>query len=311
MYCGSVIELSESRKSSVPTIDNYLGLARTAALAGNNAEAEQYFNRVLEIDPTVSDAWIGKGKAAAWQSTLANIRLTEMTVAFGHAIANAAPEERRAVVDNCIDQANTVVTALYSIMRKHLLEFVSFEKTWVSYVGQVSQLIDGLGHVHRWDPSNALTLRNIVHLCKDNIEGVAYRDQFDNNLPKAWHLSPKYEATLKAVLDDASAKLRAIDPAYSAPVIDKKKADACYVVTATMGSEHHPYVTTLRAFRDNELRAFPAGRAFIRWYHSTGPTLAALISKHPMLRSASFHAVVRPAAHFATVIQRRRLRKDW
>ena len=58
-------------------IANLLGMAKTAAMGGNNQEALSYFNRVLEIDPTVSEAWMGKGAAAAWQSNLVNIRLPE------------------------------------------------------------------------------------------------------------------------------------------------------------------------------------------------------------------------------------------
>jgi hypothetical protein len=53
--------------SNVATL---IGMAKTAELGSNNAEALGYYNRALEIDPTIVDAWIGKGKAASWQSTL-------------------------------------------------------------------------------------------------------------------------------------------------------------------------------------------------------------------------------------------------
>ena len=301
-----MIELAESRKAAVPTLNNYLGLARTALRAGNGSEAEQYFNRVLEIDPAISEAWVGKGKAAAWQSSLANIRLSEMEVAFSHAIATASEAERKNVVDMCVDEMNSLVATLYGMARNHMLEYVALDTTWVTYLAQVSQLIAGLDTALSWDGSNQTTLKNIVHLCKDNIEGVAYRDQFDNNTPKSWHLSPQYETQIRAKLDSASAKLRALDSTYNPPVINKQKADACFVVTATMGSPDHPHVTTLRLFRDHELATHPIGRLFIEWYSANGPKLAALIADRPLLRNVSRHLIVRPAAALARMVQRER-----
>jgi hypothetical protein len=310
MYCGATIEFAESRKADVPTLNNYLGLARTALRAGNGPEAEQYFNRVLEIDPTISEAWIGKGKAAAWQSSLANIRLAEMEVAFSHAIAMASDAERKSVVDLCVNEMNSLVVTLYGMARKYMLEYVSLDQTWVTYLSQISQLLAGLDTALSWDGSNQTTLKNIVHLCKDNIEGVAYRDQFDNNTPKSWHLSPQYEAQIQTKLDSASTQLRALDSTYSPPVLNKQKADACFVVTATMGSPDHPYVTALRLFRDHELATRPIGRLFIKWYRKNGPKLAAVIADRPVLRHATLHLIVRPTATLALMVQRERERGD-
>lgn len=84
---------------STGNINNLLGMARTALLGGNHQEALEYFNRVLEIDPNISEAWIGKGKSAAWQSNLVNIRLPEALISFQHAIANSDPSQKNAVTN--------------------------------------------------------------------------------------------------------------------------------------------------------------------------------------------------------------------
>jgi hypothetical protein len=89
--------------------------------------------------------------------------------------------------------------------------------------------------VRNWSPHDRTTLGNIVHLCKDNIEGISYNDPYDYNVPKAWHLSPEYEALLKSRLDAAIGALRQIDPNYAAPAIEKKTVGDCFVVTATLG----------------------------------------------------------------------------
>ena len=278
---------------------NLLGLARTAALGGNQQEALNYFNGVLEIDPTMSDAWIGKGKAAAWQSTMANIRLGEGIIAFGHAIATSPDETKTAVTNEVVGEINSVVVALYGIARDHLNEYAALDNTWVSYLGQISQLIDALNQAKLWSPVNRTTLDNIVHLCKDNIEGYTFRDRFNNNMPGAYSISESYEAVLRQNLNDAVDAIRSLDPAYAPPEIEKKTADACFVVTATMGDFNHPDVILLRQFRDVWIRKQSWGTAFIETYYRVGPTLASFIERSKPLKAVSYQVIVRPAVWLA------------
>lgn len=287
------------RMASDGNITNLLGMAKTAAIGGNNQEALTYFNRVLEIDPTVSEAWMGKGAAAAWQSNLVNIRLPEALIAFNHAIANAGEDRKQAVTSEAVDNINHVVVALYGIARDHMVEYVSLDNTWSSYLNQVAQLIDALEEARKWEPTDRNTLENIVHFCKDNIEGYSYRNAFNNNMAAAHSITPQYEQFLRERLDQAAQGIRAIDPSYAPPAIEKKKADACFVVTATMGDFNHPDVVYLRRFRDGWIRKKPGGEAFIDAYYRIGPKIAVLIERSDKLRSFSYRYIVRPAVHFA------------
>lgn len=303
MYCGvNVAPPPVSTVAPSVSLSNLLGMARTASLAGNVSEAESYYNRVLELDPRNSEAWIGKGRSAAWQSSIANIRTKEMAVAFNNAIGASDKESRGSVIESCVHEMNHVVATLYGMANKQMNEHVALGGIWDSYVSQVAQLVDGLDAALAWDPSNATTLENIVHLCKDNIEGVAYRDPYDNNTPKGWSLSPTYEQMLRDRFDAASEKLISLNPEYVAPAVDKKKPDACFVVTATMGDEKHPTVTLLRQFRAEFLSGTPMGEAFIRWYYQNGPKLARVVSANALCRAASYLVVVAPAASIASFL---------
>jgi len=62
----------------------------------------------------------------------------------------------------------------------------------------------------------------------------------------------------------------------------------CFVATAAYGDFDAPEVLFLRGFRDEFLSASGSGRAFIRFYYTVSPPLAALIT-----RSESMRAVVR------------------
>lgn len=300
MYCGQSIFIKDViQVTTSPNITNLLGLARTASIAGNPAEAGTYYNRVLELDPTISEAWLGKGKSAGWQSSIVNMRFGEVLTSFSHAIATAPESEKTETLQSCLNEVNTLVATLYGMARKHMLEFVALPKTWIEYVEQVRQMLSTLETASSWLPSDRTTLENIVHLCKDNIEGVSYRDQFDNNIAKVWHLGPEYETLIRQKLDAASNALKAIDPNYSAPIVQAKKPESCFVVTATMGDPHHPTVDLMRRFRDQWILAQPGGQQFVLWYYRYGPIAARFIGRRRWLRALSFALIVAPAAWVA------------
>ncbi|MDR1165459.1 MAG: hypothetical protein LBO66_06225 [Deltaproteobacteria bacterium] len=186
-----------------------------------------------------------------------------------------------------------------------MLEFISLPQTWKTYLDQIIQLIFTLEDISSWLPSDRLTLENIIHLRKDNIEGVTYKDKFDNNKPKGWQLSPEYEAIIRSKLDDAALKIQLFDPQYKPPAVEPKKVEACFVVTATMGNGNHPTVLMMRDFRDECLEKRKVGVALIRIYYKFGPILASVIKRHWIFRKLSFFFIVAPAARVARRILKR------
>ena len=296
-YCGATV--GSIGAAPTATVATLMGMAQSAALAGNNEEALNYFNRVLEADPRNAEAWIGKGKAAAWQTTLANFRIGEMLVAFGHAIANSETSMRTATVQSAVFDANHLIVTIYNLARDHMLEYVSLPNSWPDYVGQMGQVISALETVLEWDSNDKTTLENIIHICKDNIEGVNYRDPYNNNAPGAWTLAPHYENQLKLKMDEAAERLRTLDPSYAPPAIEKKKADDCFVVTATMGNPLHTDVVYLQKFRDEWLRKRRWGIRLIEYYYIHGPKAAAYISGSYLRRKFSHRLIVRPAVWIA------------
>lgn len=274
-------------------VETLMGMARTAEIGINNAEALEYYNRALEIDPTITEAWLGKGRSASWQSTLANFRVSEGLIAFQHAIANAN-EDREAVVAKAVEEINKIVSALYQMSRGHMEEYAALDNTWVRYINQVAQMLDALEQARSWEPGNRIVLENIVHLTKDNIEGYKYWDNI-HSVSGLHGISPQYEETLRAMMDRAVASLRQIDESYQAPTIEKKQAGACFVVTAAMGNASHPDVIALRRFRDEWLLKRPMGRVAISWYYHVGPKLAACIGRSALRKRIAYALLVRPA----------------
>ena len=69
---GSTVKVDNSA-----LIENYYKMAESAYDSSNQKEAESYCNKIIETEPENYKAWLLKGKAAGWQSTLGNLRLEE------------------------------------------------------------------------------------------------------------------------------------------------------------------------------------------------------------------------------------------
>ena len=61
----------------------------------------------------------------------------------------------------------------------------------------------------------------------------------------------------------------------------------CFIATAAYGSPLHPYVKTLRDFRDKYLVTSKLGRKFVDLYYKYSPFAADLIARHRILRIAA------------------------
>ena len=104
---GSTVKVDENDK-----ISNYFMMATNAYDADNKSEAENYCNKIIEIDPENSEAWFLKGKSAGWQSSLANIRFEETVNAFQKAINYSSEKEKKKVTKEAVDEITNLCNAL-------------------------------------------------------------------------------------------------------------------------------------------------------------------------------------------------------
>ena len=104
-------------------ISTYLDMASTALEAGNLEEAENYANKVIEIDPHSAKAWFYKGKAAGWQTTGRNNRYSESIVSWINAYNYSGTEELKSLIDDIKSESMKLAAAL---LKMHCNSFVSF-----------------------------------------------------------------------------------------------------------------------------------------------------------------------------------------
>lgn len=142
--CGTKYSVEEAKKMMVEgtvkvagsvtvdntaSIENYLKIAKTAYSSQNQAEAENYANKVIEIAPDNYEAWLIKGKAAGWQSTLSNPRFPECISAFSTAFSNAPDDERDTVIKEIKEEISNISCALISLRADRFIKWPDAEES--------------------------------------------------------------------------------------------------------------------------------------------------------------------------------------
>ena len=115
MVEGTVEVAGTVKVDNTDQIANFLLMANNAYEASNQKEAEQYCNKIIEIDPNNYQAWLLKGKAAGWQSTPANIRIEESVNCFTKAIENAPEDAVEEVKKTAADEIKNLSVALVTL----------------------------------------------------------------------------------------------------------------------------------------------------------------------------------------------------
>lgn len=119
--------------------DNYMSLAETAYAANNLQEAESYSNKIIEISPKFYNAWILKGKASGWQSTIVKVRIEETVQSFIKAIENSPDDKLDEVKKDVSSEISKLSTALIDLCCEHFVKFPSQDtaNTILKFVDEV------------------------------------------------------------------------------------------------------------------------------------------------------------------------------
>jgi hypothetical protein len=220
MYCGADIAVPSALSNSQSTA-NLLELARTAQFSGNQEEAYRYFTKVLESDPCHCEAWLGKGIAAGWQSTLANVRLAEMCVAIGKAMELSDEGSRTELATRAADGAGSAAIAIWRLSWEHTNQFAGVEGTWGEHLDRSAQALDVLRLAHEWVPQSESILESIVHICTQDLKGVTYQTWSEGGIPLKGICKPSKEHALKlqCMWETAVSHLKSLRPDYRPPQV--------------------------------------------------------------------------------------------
>lgn len=159
-------------------VDNWMKMGSAAASAGNHKEAYEYFTKVIEIEPENWRAIYEKGKAGAWQSTLGNLRTSEIYQGIQMALeiikrSNMSEEELKDVKNEFAVALFNFNNAITDLMSENLfnLDDKYFDSHWdmmwntrQRHITNVDQLEDALSLIA--DLDDELSKSNVIEFKK-------------------------------------------------------------------------------------------------------------------------------------------------
>jgi len=208
----------EAPKLNGLDIKNKLILAEVEYKSGNSQKAYRYYLEVLELDATNSKAWLGRGKTTP--------NLPEMLECFKKCIKFSTQDDKEKIEDNIANWVNDVVDKHYSILKNNIQK--KYQDMSKDYVWQILiNLFDLQEFAHQCSPQHKETMNKIINMCKENIEGINYKDYSNLDTkgnPKNMVINFKKEDKdkLREKMNLFIGKIKQIDSSYRAPKIKKR-----------------------------------------------------------------------------------------
>ena len=118
-------------------------------------------------------------------STLEKPRLSEMITCFRRTVEFSPPDMMDEIVEEVVSMINLYIES-YVVFPKEEASYKS-EEDICEYRGQLYMVLEALDFAHQSSPRDEETIKNIVQICKNNLEGISYEDPDDldeNSFPK-------------------------------------------------------------------------------------------------------------------------------
>ena len=131
LYCDQEIITQEVKdgtsaiKPKNEKLYNFLQLADSSLEGGEDEEALNYYNKVLEEDTSYSAAWFGKGSALINTSKIGDIKMSGTITSFKNAVKYSKNKDdmkkvdfAKTITENDIRKENFIYSFLSSIRQK-------------------------------------------------------------------------------------------------------------------------------------------------------------------------------------------------
>jgi len=315
MYCGYDIIIQSKNKIVIEhknNTDNLLTLGMNAEKSKNYQEAYKYYTQILEHNEN-ADAWLGKGRCAGWLSTVQSERITESINGINAGIdiyRRESPKDLPEIIHQSALNLILITLAYTSTVSSYLSQKFTIESKVTGPLAPPG--LNGIRAValensaketvsnefwenHRqyieagvfgaWNLNNAGDIANIIARIIETIQGT-----------KGIH--KQFKLSFIDRLNPITQRIIALYPTWILPKNNDNNND-CFIATATMGDFDHPYVISLRRFRDLNLLPYPTGIKFVNFYYRFSPYFADIISKSKNLRHISLFLLIKPLAEMA------------
>lgn len=270
MMNGETVEVEGTvRIDRSSELDNLYEIARRAKDTNNSENALKYYDQILVKD---ANSWEAQFyvvyframvcKIAEIGTSASNIRDSIGSI-LGLVKDYVDEDKQEEVVLEIYEKCSSISTALFSGANNwyNCIDYKvrkEFAQEYVNHIYPIPAIMFNLGD-------------GLIEKFGGEFTGIATRswiEGIDKQKSIHFHLSDKKGSA--AIIENYAEKVQKYQPDFQPP---KVKTGACYVATSVYGSYDCPEVWTLRRFRDNTLEPSIFGRAFIKTYYMTSPTL--------------------------------------
>lgn len=303
MYCGNDVLINNPNQINVNLelkidISKPMKLGKAAEEGENYKEGYKYYTQVLEQDEQNVEAWFGKARCAVWIGTVSRQTIDEAISYVKNGMAIKDPHSNS--LSKTIWNIANATASFMTLVSEDLDEEIERKSPRLRSPDPVFALAATAGQarvakqinqkfIHTYFP---IIYRSVLFCWASSpTKGVGeaiYRTITNIRLSK--NLDQDTMDHVDSNLKDLVGKIQGKYP--DLPLPDKKKS--CFIATAAMGDIDHPYVVTLRQFRDQYLSKSTFGRTFIDIYYRYSPPLAKIIADHSSLRKITREVVIKP-----------------
>ena len=268
--------------------DNLIKMAENAESAGNSKEANEYYSKVLELEPYNRKALIGKGVTACKSSKVTDVNSNELLSYAAKALQDC---DDNVFVLDVMKQLHSISLLIYQGI------FNFYNEKW-KYQDALNYLIQGLevsmnialfmkkeieNRKLEEDKDFKFYYIECIKICITDCVEACKEREYVTSITAGTFFSTENTANIKInaqkhtiylkIYDEMCESIKKVDSLYEVPKINKKtKVSGCYIATCVYGSYDCPQVCTLRRFRDYTLAETWYGRLFIKCYYAISPT---------------------------------------
>lgn len=306
-YCGHDVLIHDPNKFDVNLelkvdINKLFRLAQVAEKGRNYVEGTKYYSKILEYDSENISAWFGKARCVVWNGNIHKQTLDEATsyVKIGLEFGKGRTGE--------LDNTLWHISAAAADYSRKVVEFLVEEKERKHEPPKVEPLANAATNA-----ANNRLINNLNQKLLSEYFPIIFRSlafcwsiSFSENVGKNIYQSISNIRDL-SFLDNDSSKY--VDK-YFFPIVTEiklkypnlplpKERKKCYIATAAMGDIDHPYVETLRNYRDLFLSSNFLGKIFINFYYHVSPFFAEIIASNELLKRITKIILIKPLYKFA------------
>ena len=289
-------------------------LSKSSLEARSYRDAYKYSTSLLELEPSLSEAWLIKAAAGAGLMVESDdVSLEEVIFSLGRGTKGASQGNLKTASRIINASYKSIINSLDTILKEKIVDHhkVPMPQGGSVILHRVAQkgfarlAAKGLSQ-KRFKAIKLLEKSYDLDESEDNLKFLV--GEIDSFLSHSSEYSDylndepdirSYLLTLRSSLAN-EAQASGVVISSSPP-----KGSGCFIATAATGSNDHPKVMTLRLFRDSILKKYTLGKIFISAYYSVSPPIANWIEKEQSRKKIVLCLVVNPLCQIAECVLQR------